>query len=246
MRRPQGTGAGWRGRPPIPGPRATAHDDPYTASPSPTPSGRSSTSVRCARDRRSRTRSTEAWSPGGSRVARASSGCSTRSLDRAAAGAACCGRSSTSGRSARRRPTGCSSRSMARLLRTYGFPPAAFQYWVPAARAEVDFAYPDRRLGHRGRRLRGARHAAGDDLGPRHVTTASLAAGWTVVRYTWPDVVRRPARGRRRPPSRLGSDCPGRRVIHPPKRGVGSYQPRRSRSQTSITSSSRARKRRSW
>jgi very-short-patch-repair endonuclease len=82
---------------------------------------------------------------------------------------------------------------MARLLRDHGFPPAVFQHPVPEARARVDFAYPALRLGIEvdGFEVHGTPRAMTAD----HERQRRLvAAGWTIVRFTWHDVVRRPDR----------------------------------------------------
>ena len=83
---------------------------------------------------------------------------------------------------------------MARLLRKYNFPPAAFQYVITRNKrffARVDFAYPDIKLaievdgypGHGTRRRRQSDYDRDGDL---------LGIGWRVIRFTWEDVVRRP------------------------------------------------------
>jgi very-short-patch-repair endonuclease len=82
---------------------------------------------------------------------------------------------------------------MARLLRDHGFPPAVFQHPVPAARARLDFAYPEIRLGIEvdGYEVHGTPRAmTADHERQRRLVTA----GWTVIRFTWHDVVRRPTR----------------------------------------------------
>jgi very-short-patch-repair endonuclease len=91
------------------------------------------------------------------------------------------------------RPDGLLEPRMARLLRTYGFPPAVFRHPVPAARAELDFAYPELRLGIEvdGYEVHGTPRAMTSDH-ERH--RRLVAAGWTIVRFTWHDVVRRPGR----------------------------------------------------
>jgi very-short-patch-repair endonuclease len=90
------------------------------------------------------------------------------------------------------RPDGLLEPRMARLLRSYGLPPAAFQHGVPEAAARLDFAYPDRRLGIEvdGYEVHGTARAMEADH-DRH--NRLVAAGWTVVRFTWHQVVRRPA-----------------------------------------------------
>ncbi len=90
-------------------------------------------------------------------------------------------------------PDGLLEPKMANLLRTYGFPPAVFRHWVAAARAEIDFAYPDLRLGIEvdGFGVHGTPRAMTSD----HERQRRLvAARWTIVRFTWHDVIRRPGR----------------------------------------------------
>jgi very-short-patch-repair endonuclease len=91
------------------------------------------------------------------------------------------------------RPDGLLEPRMARLLRDHGFPPAVFQHPVPVARARLDFGYPEIRLGIEvdGYEVHGTPRAmTADHERQRRLVTA----GWTVVRFTWHDVVRRPAR----------------------------------------------------
>ena len=85
---------------------------------------------------------------------------------------------------------------MARLMRRYKLPPASFQYEIRDGRrfiARVDFAYPDIRLaievdGYR-------RHSTPSDIQAGDDRQNELVAlGWTVLRFTWADVVRRPAK----------------------------------------------------
>jgi very-short-patch-repair endonuclease len=59
--------------------------------------------------------------------------------------------------------------------------------------ARVDFAYPDRRLAIEvdGYELRASPAAMQSDLDRQN---ALVREGWTVLRFTWADVVRRPAR----------------------------------------------------
>jgi very-short-patch-repair endonuclease len=85
---------------------------------------------------------------------------------------------------------------MARLLRAHGLPPAAFQHDVfDAGRfvARVDFAYPDLRIALEvdGLESHSSPRALQADL---HRQNALVVLGWTVLRFTWVDVVRRPAR----------------------------------------------------
>jgi very-short-patch-repair endonuclease len=90
-------------------------------------------------------------------------------------------------------PDGLLEPKMARLLRTYGFPPAVFRYRVPGVRAELDFAYPALRLGIEvdGYAVHGTPRAMTSDH-ERH--RRLVAAGWSIVRFTWHDIVRRPGR----------------------------------------------------
>jgi very-short-patch-repair endonuclease len=80
---------------------------------------------------------------------------------------------------------------MARLLRSYGLPTAVFHHWVPEARAELDFAYPARRLAIEidGFEIHGTAPAMSADH-DRH--NRLVAAGWSVLRFTWYQVVRQP------------------------------------------------------
>jgi very-short-patch-repair endonuclease len=89
------------------------------------------------------------------------------------------------------RPDGLLEPRMARLLRSYGLPPAAFQHEVPEARARLDFAYPGNRLGIEvdGYEVHGTPRAMAADH-ERH--NRLMAAGWTVLRFTWFQVVRQP------------------------------------------------------
>lgn len=95
-----------------------------------------------------------------------------------------------------RRPDGLLEPRMARLLRDAQLPPAAFQHVVhdPDGRpiGRVDFAYPEVRLAIEvdGWAAHGSRQAFQDDRARQNRLTG---AGWTVLRFTWHDVVRRPA-----------------------------------------------------
>jgi very-short-patch-repair endonuclease len=95
------------------------------------------------------------------------------------------------------RPDSVLEPRMARLLRSYGFPPAAFQHEVPEARARVDFAYPERRLAIEvdGYEVHGTARAMEADH-DRH--NRLVAAGWVVLRFTWHQVVRQPGSVARR------------------------------------------------
>jgi very-short-patch-repair endonuclease len=94
------------------------------------------------------------------------------------------------------RPDGVLEPRMARLLRDAGLPPTCFQHVVrdESGRfvARVDFAYPVKRLAVEvdGWATHATRQALQSDLERQN---ALVAAGWTVLRFTWHDVVRRPA-----------------------------------------------------
>jgi very-short-patch-repair endonuclease len=85
---------------------------------------------------------------------------------------------------------------MAALLSRHGFPVPAFQHEVRdhAGRfvARVDFAYPSARLAIEvdGLATHGTAPALQADLARQN---RLVALGWTVLRFTWADVVRRPA-----------------------------------------------------
>lgn len=83
---------------------------------------------------------------------------------------------------------------MARLLRDHGLPRPLFQHQVRHHGrfvARVDFAYPDVRLALEvdGFEVHGSPQALQADLERQN---RLVAAGWTVLRFTWTDVVRRP------------------------------------------------------
>jgi very-short-patch-repair endonuclease len=95
------------------------------------------------------------------------------------------------------RPDGLLEPRMARLLRDADLPSAEFQHVVCDARgrhiARVDFAYPDRRVGIEvdGWSVHASRRALQSDVERQNEL---VTAGWTVLRFTWHDVVRRPAK----------------------------------------------------
>jgi very-short-patch-repair endonuclease len=92
-----------------------------------------------------------------------------------------------------RPPAGLLEPRMARLLKAHGLPPAVFQHPVKLGgrRYRIDFAYPDQRIaievdgeeGHASKRQRQHDLTRQNDL---------VEAGWTVLRFTWDDVVLRP------------------------------------------------------
>jgi very-short-patch-repair endonuclease len=93
------------------------------------------------------------------------------------------------------RPDSLLEPRMARLLRGASLPAPAFQHEVRDAGrfvARVDFAYPDVRLALEvdGWGSHSSPRAFQSDLARQN---ALVALGWTVLRFTWPDVVRRPA-----------------------------------------------------
>ena len=97
---------------------------------------------------------------------------------------------------AAQRPDGLLEPRMARLLRAEGLPPARFQHEVLDGRrlvARVDFAYPAARVAIEvdGWESRATPAGLQHDLDRQN---ALVALGWTVLRFTWADVVRRPAR----------------------------------------------------
>jgi hypothetical protein len=95
------------------------------------------------------------------------------------------------------RPDGLLEPRMASLLHRHGLPPAAFQHEVRDAEgrfvARVDFAYPDLRLAIEvdGFETHASPEALQRDLDRQN---ALVGLGWTVLRFTWADVVRRPER----------------------------------------------------
>jgi very-short-patch-repair endonuclease len=97
------------------------------------------------------------------------------------------------------RPDGLLAPRMARLLRACGLPEAVFQHEVRLNGASyfIDFAYPDVRLAIEvdGYETHSSPRALQRDLDRQNDL---IAAGWTVLRFTWTDVVRRPAHVARR------------------------------------------------
>ena len=96
----------------------------------------------------------------------------------------------------RDRPDSLLEPRMARLLRRYGLPPAVFKHEVRHGGrlvARIDFAYPDRRIAIEVDGF--TSHSTPRALQADHDRQNALVAlGWTVVRFTWSDVVRRPAK----------------------------------------------------
>jgi very-short-patch-repair endonuclease len=90
-------------------------------------------------------------------------------------------------------PDGLLEPRMARLLRDQDLPPAVFQHAIPGLGARVDFAYPDARLAIEvdGYEVHGTPRAFTADLQRQN---RLVIAGWTVIRFTWVEVVRHPAK----------------------------------------------------
>jgi very-short-patch-repair endonuclease len=90
-------------------------------------------------------------------------------------------------------PDGLLEPKMARLLRDHGLPPAVFQYDVPGTPYRIDFAYPDVGLAIEvdGYDPHGTRKAFHTD---RERQNRLVLLGWTILRFTWPHVVRQPAK----------------------------------------------------
>lgn len=94
----------------------------------------------------------------------------------------------------RARPDGLLEARTARVLREGGLPSPAFQHEVRVRGrlvARVDFAWPDMRVAVEvdGFEVHATPRAMQADLERQN---RFVAAGWTVVRFTWLDVVRRP------------------------------------------------------
>jgi very-short-patch-repair endonuclease len=88
------------------------------------------------------------------------------------------------------RPDGLLEPRFARLVRRFGLPEPVFQH--PVGSYRVDFAWPAVLLAAEvdGYAAHGGRHQFQRD---RDRQNALVAQGWTVLRFTWADVVRRPA-----------------------------------------------------
>lgn len=86
-------------------------------------------------------------------------------------------------------PEGMLEPRFARLAKQHQLPPPVFQH--PVGRYRIDFAYPNLMIaievdGYRARSTR--RRFQSDTDRQNHLT----GLGWTVLRFTWNDVVRRP------------------------------------------------------
>jgi REase_MTES_1575 len=88
------------------------------------------------------------------------------------------------------RPDGLLEPRFARLVRRFGLPMPEFQYAIGPYR--VDFAYPQPKVAIEvdGYSVHGARRAFQDD---RTRQNAIVALGWSLLRFTWEDVVSRPS-----------------------------------------------------
>lgn len=86
-------------------------------------------------------------------------------------------------------PDGVLEPRFARLLKQAGLPPAVFQF--PVGKYEVDFAYPELMLAIEvdGYGPHSSRRAFQND---RDRQNTLVGLGWTVLRFTWADVVKRP------------------------------------------------------
>jgi very-short-patch-repair endonuclease len=87
-------------------------------------------------------------------------------------------------------PDGLLEPRMARLMRNHDLPPASFQHWV-TPEIRVDFAYPDRMIvievdGFSTRRTPAALDASDERQ------NVLVMLGWTVLRFTWKQVVTQP------------------------------------------------------
>ncbi len=93
------------------------------------------------------------------------------------------------------RPDSVLEPMMARLLRAHGVPPGRFHYAISDAEgrfvAEVDFAWPSAGVVAEvdGLSVHRSRSALQRDLARQNRV---VALGWTVLRFTWHDVVQRP------------------------------------------------------
>jgi very-short-patch-repair endonuclease len=106
---------------------------------------------------------------------------------------------------------------MARLLRDYGLPPAQFQYQISSKGrfyGQVDFAFPDLMVAIEvdGWEAHGTPNALRIDLNRQNEIEE---LGWRVRRFTWFDVVKRPASVAARLRRYLGAEtatCSGKRT----------------------------------
>jgi very-short-patch-repair endonuclease len=115
-------------------------------------------------------------------------------------------------------PDGLLEPRMARLLRDHDLPPAAFQHAVHGFR--LDFAYPDVLLAIEvdGYDPHGTRKAFDAD---RERQNRLVLLGWTVLRFTWPQVVRQPGTVAAQLRDALGvSSAAEQPRIHPNAEGV--------------------------
>lgn len=89
----------------------------------------------------------------------------------------------------RNRPDGLLEPRFARLCSQYDLPSPVFQHWI--GRHRVDFAYPDLMIAIEvdGYWAHGSYEAFQRD---RERQNELVLAGWTVLRFTWTDLVKRP------------------------------------------------------
>lgn len=87
-------------------------------------------------------------------------------------------------------PDGLLEPRMARLLRSRGVPTPAFQHWItPDIR--VDFAYPDQRIAIEVDGF-GTRRTPKDLDESNERQNVLVVLGWTILRFTWKQVIRQP------------------------------------------------------
>ncbi|MBA2624534.1 MAG: DUF559 domain-containing protein [Acidimicrobiia bacterium] len=100
-------------------------------------------------------------------------------------------------------PDGLLEPRMARLLRDHGLPPADFQ--LPIGRYRADFAYPGHRIAIEvdGYETHGTPRAMSADFERQNQLVRD---GWTVLRFTWAQVVRQPGSVARAILPLLGTD----------------------------------------
>jgi very-short-patch-repair endonuclease len=87
-------------------------------------------------------------------------------------------------------PDGLLEPRMARLMRNHGLPAASFQHWV-TPKIRVDFAYPELKIAIEVDGFSTRRTPAALDLSNARQNELVML-GWTVVRFSWKQVVRQP------------------------------------------------------
>jgi very-short-patch-repair endonuclease len=121
-------------------------------------------------------------------------------------------------------PDGLLEPRMARLLRDHGLPAAVFQH-IPQPGYKIDFAYPDVLLAIEvdGYDPHGTRRAFDAD---RVRQNRLVLLGWTVLRFTWPQVVRQPGKVAAQVRDALGVSLAVEQPrIHPNAEGVVQSDP---------------------